>query len=268
MATFYLILFLFITGTSLAQTADITFFTERSFKRASGTLEYAPDKQATEFTPVGNIAPIYLFVEYKDISKITARDRLELRVMKKTSDGEEYAYHHDTYVPKKPGTINIRSNFTEGEYIARLIDKDHEDNIFATATFRVGAATTPDYKHNSTFVACTSVNDDWSPVGETKSIQAGSCIQFLFKASRSLPTITHDFVMWAIRRVNGTEEEYVTDLQQTMGTEPWRFVSTDNVCEFTKPGKYRIYLISKSTLDALHGTVGNDYFGMMELIAK
>ena len=123
-----LFLFLLISAASIAQPVKISFYNEKQFKSAMGTTQYDADKIATSFTPVGNTAPVYIEVQFLDPKAVTAKDRLMLWVYKKTSGGEEYAYQLEIPgVPKKAGSLpKIKSNFTTGEYVARLVDKDDE----------------------------------------------------------------------------------------------------------------------------------------------
>jgi hypothetical protein len=158
-----------------------------------------------------------------------------------------------------------------GEYVTRIYDKDNESDIYASGTFTVGAVSKSDYRSNSTFVACKSVNDDWEAVGETKKIAAGSCIQFLYKASKSMPPIKNYFVVWAIRKVKSDGSlEYVNDLLQNVGDNGWRYCATNDVCEFSKPGTYRVYLVTKENSDSMHGDISDnaEYFGKMEFTVE
>ena len=266
MSKLFIILTLIFAGKIIAQPVTITFYTEKHWTSSSGTEQYDFDKPATSFIPGTNTAPVYIGLEFINPTAITAKDRLMLGVYKKKGEAEEYAYSQEMGIPKKKQGLKVKSNFTPGEYVARIYDKDNESSVFGTASFSVGTASLPDYKHNNTFVACASVNDDWNPVGEKKSIKAGSCTSFLYKASKSQPVITHYAMIWSIRRIKTDgSEDYVNDLQQMVegGEKGWRFLSTDNVCEFSKPGTYRIYLFDKETSDSHHG-VSDEYYGMME----
>jgi hypothetical protein len=190
--------------------------------------------------------------------------------MKKTAGGEEFAFEQSMKIPNKSGKLNIKSNFSPGEYIARLVDKDNTSDVYGTGDFEVRAANanSRDYKNNSKFYACKSVNNDWNPVGETTTIKAGSCIQFLYKADKSQDKITHYFMYWSIRRIKADgSEDYINDLQQNAGDDPWRYLGSGDVCEFSKPGMYRIYLFDKETLDSHHGT-SEEYYGKIELMVQ
>ncbi len=270
MFTKIIVLAVFVGSASLAaiaQPVTITFLNEKKFKSSSNEWQFDADKEATSFTPdAAASSAVYIRMNFTDPKAITAKYRLSLVVYKQTSGGEEYAYSQELGIPKKPGFVMLKSNFTEGKYVARVIDKEHESTVYGTANFSVSAATTPDYKHNNTFVACKSVNDDWNAVGETKKISAGSCIQFLYKAKDK---INHYFVVWAIRYIkNDGGEEYVNDLLQNVGDDPWRYVATNDVCEFSKAGKYRVYLLDKAESDSMHGSIGDTYFGKMEFMVE
>ncbi len=253
-------------GRVLAQPMALTFLNEREYKSAMGDPQFEAGSEATTFTPKGNVAPVYFDIKFKDPAKITVKDKLQMSVFLVKNGAEEYAYQQEFGVPKKVGKIQFHSNFPPGEYVARVFDKDNEKDVFASGTFKVTAATTPDYKNNCTFVTCKSVDDNWNPIGETKKIKAGECTQFLYKAKDK---INNYAMVWAIRRVkpNG-DEEYVNDLLQMLDGNPWRFVATDNVCEFSTPGKYRVYLIEKNESDALHGGTISSYFGKMEFAVE
>jgi hypothetical protein len=269
MRTFFLLLALGITTGAFGQTGKITFLNEREFKSAVGSSRFEPDQETASFTSKGSGAIVYIRAGFTDINGIRAKDKLMLWVAKKSGADEEYAYSQELRIPQKAGHTEFRTNFTPGEYIARIYDKDNESDVYVASSFTVIDGGKPDYKNNSTMAACASVNDDWNPVGETKKIKAGSCIQILYKASKSLPVIKNYFMVWAIRKVapNG-DEEYVNDLLQTAGDDGWRYLAAENVCEFKTPGKYRVYILEKSESDALHGVVAQNYYGKMELIVE
>lgn len=269
MRTLFLLVTLGITTGAFGQVATISFLTERVYRNPGGsTDQFASDKEATSFTSTGKGAAVYIKINFTDIASIKAKDKLMLWVAQKTSGSESYVYSSEMRIPKKNGFIEIKSTFMPGEYVARVYDKDNEGDVYGTSSFTVVDGGKPDYKNNSTMVACTLVNDDWEPVGETKKIKAGSCIQFLYKASKSMPKITNYFMTWCIRKVGPNGDEYVNDLLQNAGDGGWRYLSTDNVCEFSKPGKYHIYITDKSTADAMHGDIGEQYFGKMELTVE
>lgn len=270
MRILFLLLALGISAGAFGQAAHITFLTEKVYRNPGGsTDQFASDKEATSFTSQGKGAPVYIKLDFKEIAPIKAKDKLMLWVAERTSGGENYAYSQEMRVPKKTGSVEIKSTFMPGEYVARLYDKDNESDVYGSANFSVADGGAPDYKNNSTMVACASVNDDWNPVGETKKIKTGTCVSFLYKASKSLPPIKNYFMVWAIRKVSANgEEEYVNDLLQNAGDDGWRFLATDNLCEFRTAGKYRVYILEKSESDALHGVVGHNYFGKMELMVE
>lgn len=256
-----------ISISAVSQAARISTYDEKEWKSASGTLQRDAGKPATSFSQAGNGgARVYFLIEIINVAAIKAKYRMELQVMKKKDGVEEYAYAMETYVPTKAGKVPfISSTFGEGSYVARLINKDNDKEIYAESNFSVAGMEKPNYKKNSTFVFCKSVDDGWNPVGVVKSIKAGSCIQFLYKAKDK---IHHTFMIWKIVRLktDGTEE-YVNELQQNAGDDPYRFLATDNVCEFSKPGKYRVYLYDKNTYDSHHGTA-EEYYGSGELIVE
>ena len=165
-----LFLSLFIVSNSFAQAVNITFYNEKEFKSKSGEPQFDADKETTIFTPKGNAAPVYISLDFTDPSAIKAKYRIELQVMKKKGDAEEYAFSQEMGIPKKKGGGKIKSNFPPGDYIARVVDKENDKDIYGSATFTVGAVNKPDYKNNCTFVACKSVDYDWNAVGETKTI--------------------------------------------------------------------------------------------------
>lgn len=75
-------------------------------------------------------------------------------------------------------------------------------------------------------------------------------------------------MIWYIERAkpDGTAE-YVSDMQQDAGSEPYRFLSTDDVCTFNQPGKYTVYLLEKSEYDSHHGKSDN-YLGKAVLTVQ
>lgn len=261
--------FVFVLGIlnhSLAQAVKLATYDAAQTMKDGRVIEEKPGKTVTAFQQkeTGG-ARVYFVIDITNFSSIKAKYRLELQVYKQKEGNEEYAYSYEFMIPKDNGRVWVYSDFTEGNYVARFLNKDDNSDIYATANFTVGASAIPDYKNNSTFVFCKSVDDNWNPVGQTTKIKAGDCIQFLYKAKDKI----HDYFMeWEIVRLkaDGTEE-YVNDLLQNAGDEPYRYLATDNVCEFSTPGKYRVYLMSKNEYDSHHG-VSDNYYGMAELIVQ
>ena len=246
-----------------AQAVKLATYDEAQTIKDGRVVDAKPGKPLTAFQQkeTGG-ARVYFVFDIVNASAIKAKYRLELMVYKQKDGNEEYAYSYEFGIPKANGQIWVFSDFTEGSFVARFVNKDDNSDVYATANFTVGASAIPDYKHNSTFVFCKLVGDNWNPVSATTKMQAGTCIQFLYKAKDKI----HDyFMMWCIRRVKADgSEEYVNDLQQDAGQDPYRFLATDDVCDFSQPGKYRVYLMSKNEYDSQHG-VSENYFGMAEI---
>lgn len=120
-------------------------------------------------------APVYFEINFTDVSTIKAKHRLELQVYKKTGDNEEYAYSLEMGIPKAAGKIARYSTFTAGEYVARVVDKDNNSDVYGNTTFTVKQGAVADYKNNSTFVFCKKVDDNWNPVEpKTKSVRVNA----------------------------------------------------------------------------------------------
>lgn len=260
-------LFVFVlTNISNAQSVKMATYDENQTIKDGSVVDAKPGKPMTSFQQkeTGG-ARVYFVIDVANFSAIKAKYRLELQVYKQKDGNEEYAYSYEMGIPQKNGQLWVFSDFTEGQYVARFVNKDDNSDVYATTNFTVGASAIPDYKHNSTFVFCKSVDDNWNPVNPVTKIQAGSCIQFLYKAKDKI----HDyFMMWCIRRIKADgSEEYVNDLQQDAGQDPYRFLATDDMCYFSQPGKYRVYLMSKNEYDSQHG-VSENYFGMAEITVQ
>ena len=264
----YLTVFLFISLISVhAQTAKITTYNDKETKTSSGATAHEASIPMTNLSQTGSGgAKVYFLIEIINVKAITAKYRIMLMVNKKKDGNEEYAYSYELKVPSQNGKVPfIYADFMQGDYVARLVNKDNDKEVYAVNTFSIAGMAKPDYKSNSTFVFCKSVDDNWNAVGAVPKIKKGDCISFCTKPKNKM---YESVMMWVIMRVknNGTEE-YVNDLQQDAGNDPYRFLATDNVCEFSAPGKYRIYLFDKTTYDTHHG-ISNEYYGKGDLTVE
>mgnify|MGYP000967628535 FL=1 len=262
-------LFLFMLPAAIiaqAQAVQLTIYNASFSKSSSGSLQHDLGNPATELKQKefgGAIA--YFKIDIKNFSAIKAKYRLELIVTKKTETGDEYAYSQEMYVPTKNGWVSLYSEFTDGIYNCKLRDKENENDVYGTASFTVSPKPLVDYKNNSTLVVCKTVDDNWMPVGETSKIKTGTCVNFLYKAKDRM---NFDFLVWAIVKIkaDGTEE-YINHLQQSMSSNPYRYTcTTEGICNFEKPGKYRIYLLDKANWNA--GQNANEHLGKTELTVE
>ena len=211
-------------------------------------------------------AYVYFNIDVLNYKAIKAKYRLEIVVME-VKDGKEIPnYHNDMFVPNKNGWQYLFSQFTAGIYNVSIRDKDNPADVYNKVTFTVTGKPKPDYKHNSTLVACTSVDDNWNPVGQTTKFKAGQCMNFLYKAKDRMSYIT---MLWNVVRVkaDGTEE-YVTHLIQGAGNKPFRWLATtEGICMFNTAGKYRIYLYEKESWDNRHDG-DSQYVGKAEFTVE
>ena len=194
---------------------------------------------------------VYVKVDFVNSKAIKAKNHLQV-IITEVKDGKESVnYLKDMFVPTKNGWVFVYSQFTAGTYNVRIQDQDNEADVYSRTTFTVTGRPKPDYKHNSTLVVCKSVDDNWNPVGLAKSFKVGECMNFLYKAKDRM---NYGVLIWNVARVkeDGTEE-YVTHLSQNGGFKPFRWLATtEGVCVFDKPGKYRVYLFDKNDYENRH----------------
>ncbi|MEP6676614.1 MAG: hypothetical protein ABJA78_15740 [Ferruginibacter sp.] len=193
-------------------------------------------------------AIVYWKLDVMNFKAIKAKYRLDMKVMQVVEGQETISYKLETFIPTKNGYTFAYSQFKEGTYNIYVTDQDNPEDIYCKTTFTVPAIPKPDYKHNSTLVVCKSVDDNWNPVGATTKIKAGECMNFLFKAKDRVPGMV---MIWNVVKVNKDgNEEYVNALDQGTTGKPFRYLATtEGVCSFNSPGKYRVYIFIKDDYD-------------------
>ncbi len=211
-------------------------------------------------------AVVYFKVDVVNAQAVKAKYRLELYVTQHINGRDDYAYSQQFFIPEKNGWFNLYAEFKEGNYTVVVRDKENEADIYSTENFTVAEKPKVDYKNNSTLVVCTTVDDNWMPVGQTATVKKDACMNFLYKAKDRM---NYGFLIWLVVKVkaDGTEE-YVNDLLQALSGNPFRYTcTTEGVCAFKDTGKYRIYLYAKDEFDASHG--GNEnYLGKTEILVQ
>lgn len=279
---FSLAVTLLLWNAVLAQSIIATTHAPETVIQSGNNKGHKMGKAATSFEiqPGSNnpVQVVYFNLQIVDPKKITARYKVTLQVLQISPEGDEsYAWHMDIPFVDRELKVNkqaVYSNFREGQYKVLIFDNDNENTVFYTGNFSVTsskAVTSVDYKQNSKFVICKYVDDNWNPVGETKNLKAGECCQFLYKAKDKI--YVDNFMIWGIYLVKPDSSlEFVNELQQAVsneGGEGYRFLATDNVCEFSKKGKYRIYLVEKAEWDSHHGDAEScKYFGKTEFTVQ
>lgn len=246
-----------------AQAIKLTTYNAKYSKTEGGITQHERGVPATtiaeqEFAG----AHVYFNVDVLNYKAIKAKYRLEVVVMEVKDGKESPNYHNDMFIPTKNGWLYLTSEFTAGTYNVRIRDKDNPDDIYSKVDFTVTGKPKIDYKNNSTLVVCKSVDDNWNPVGLSTKFKAGECVNFLYKAKDRMNYLT---MLWNVVKVkdDGTEE-YVTHLDQGAGNKPFRWLATtEGICMFNTPGKYRVYLFEKSKWDNRHDE-DSEYVGKAE----
>lgn len=219
-----------------------------------------------------NMARVIFKFDILNYTQMKKNGMLYFIVYKVTEGKENYAYDYSIPVPSKNGFVYVFSDFTEGSYKCYLRDKDNESTVYATANYAVGGNSTTTTqmssggKSGATLDICKTVDDNWNPVGKTSKIKAGTCVQFLFKGKEKS---MNDFMMWVVEKQgdDGNYWPFYDLLQRFDNNEGWRFVSTDDICMFTSPGKYKVYFMQKDEFDSHHGASEN-YWAMTELTVE
>ncbi len=210
-------------------------------------------------------AVVYWKIDIQNFKAIKAKYRLDVKVMQVKDGQESISYKHDMFIPNKNGWQFMYAEFTEGTYNIYISDQDNPADVYSKVTFVVPAKAKPDYKHNSTLVVCTSVDDNWNAVGATANIKAGTCMNFLYKAKDKIPGTV---MTWNVVKVNADgNEDYITHLMQGSGGKPFRYLATsEGVCVFNTPGKYRVYLFERDNYDtSIRRDESSNYSGMTEV---
>lgn len=244
------------------------------------SVQHAIGNPATTIAAKPSGTSIYGVVYFKffttNAAKIKAKNTLKLQVNKFNDDGTDTYYWYND-VPMSRMQSSIYSNFIPGKYKIMLTNAENESDIYYTGEFTVtgtdnkASSKLPDYKNNNTFVICKKVDDNWNPIGSTKTLKSGDCFQMLYKAKDKM--YVDNFMVWTIFMVKPDNSlEYIDEWQMQVGStggQGYRFLSTDDICRSLNTGKYRAYLIEKSEWDAHHGDAeATNYFGKTEFSVK
>lgn len=213
-------------------------------------------------------AYVYWKIDVLNYKAVKARYRLDFHVMQVKDGKEAISYKHDLFLPTKNGTFYMYSEFTEGSYVVYIRDQDNPDDVYSKTTFTVPPKPKVDYKNNSTLVVCKSVDDNWNPIGQTATVKAGDCMNFLYKAK---DRVGYAVMIWNVVKINAQgNEEYVTHLRQGTQGKPFRWLATgEGVCAFQTPGKYRVYLFKSDDYDtSIQRGEDSDYIGKTEITVQ
>ena len=240
-----------ITGLySVAQAIRVTTYNTKPGKKTS--TGYAPHELGSPATVIMQDefagATVYWKIDVMNFKAIKAKYRLDFNVMQVKDGIESINYKKDLFIPAKNGSFYLYSEFLEGSYVVYVRDQDHPEDVYSKVSFTVPPKPKIDYKNNSTLVVCKSVDDKWMPIGQTAKIKAGDCMNFLYKAKDK---VGYAVMIWNVVKVNAEgNEDYVTHLEQGTEGKPFRWLATtEGVCAFQTPGKYRVYLFKKDDYD-------------------
>jgi hypothetical protein len=260
------------TATTATQAIKLTTYNAKYITNAYGTItnsEIGTPATTISQPELKTGATVYWRITVANFKAIKAKYRLDLHVMQVKDGKEELSYKHDLFIPTQNGWADMFSEFGEGTYNIYIRDQDNPEDVYSKATFTVLPKPKIDYKHNSTLQVCQTVDDNWNAVGATKTIKAGECVNFLFKAKDK---VAYSVMAWNVTKVNAEgNEDYVTVLDQGTQGKPFRYLATEGgVCVFTTPGKYRIYLFEKDKIDTQikRTEESSAYLGMTEITVQ
>lgn len=119
----------------------------------------------------------------------------------------------------------------------------------------------PDYSQTGEFFFCKNITDDVQPVEPVTEISAGTLLYFLFKMDSPMlgPKDGSRFTVgWVINRL-GDDGAYKEKMNEYMTgfDKGYRRYCTDVPYTFSKPGKYRVYVID--WYDIRRTNYGGDY---------
>lgn len=235
-----------------AQAIKITTYNAKYSKSEGGITQHDIGSVASTIAePEFGGAHAYFNVNVINYKAVKAKYRLQFVVLDMKDGKGAIIQVQDLFIPTRNGFFYIPGEFTPGNYAAVIRDKDHPEDVYHTANFTITGRPKIDYKNNSTLQVCKSVDDAWNPIGLSTKFNAGECVNFLYKAKDRMNYIT---MLWNVVRVkaDGTEE-YVTHLNQGAGNKPFRWLATtEGICMFDQPGKYRVYLFEKDKWDNRH----------------
>jgi hypothetical protein len=130
-----------------------------------------------------------------------------------------------------------------------------------------------DYSQTGTFYFCKNISDDVQPIEPVTEISAGTPVYFLFKMDSPMlgPKDGSLFTVGWVINLIGDDGAYKDKMDEYMtGFEKGnRRFCTDVPYTFTKPGKYRVYVID--WYDSRRNYYGGDYekyWAMGEITVK
>jgi hypothetical protein len=185
---------------------------------------------------------------------------------------------HDWFWPPltKSQVLSTDCHFPAGDYTISLVDNDNPGIIFAQRKITVkpnqaklanGDNGFPYNRSKFKIYTCTSIDDNWKPIGQTSKIKAGTCINLFFESQDKLKNL--GMMRWGIYRVEADgKETYVNQKDQGVQLAEWRRLSYEECDEFTTKGKYRIYICTKDDADAYFGVNNKNYFAKVDLLVE